>query len=129
MVDPNSWNLMAGDCKLHAKSSFTIGEGEFAEVYANCISGNEKIVILKIIRPPECSGMDAVGFIPAANCESRMELTSNNGYHVRIGDWGEYLVSRMTSPDGETIRTLDANVIVTKHAMTKGMPPIQNRFC
>lgn len=126
----NTWNLKDGDGKLNADSSFTIGEGEFAEVHASNVRCDGKLVILKIIRPPACSDMDVVGFIPKANCAARMELNQDNGWHGRIGDWGEYLISRMTSSDGKVTRTPEANVVVTKHRITKGMPPIQNQgFC
>ena len=130
MSKNNAWNLEAGDGKLNANSTFEVKEGEFAEVFASNISCDGRIVILKIMRPPECSNMDVVGFIPRANCSARMELNESNGWNARIGDWGEYLVSRMSSSDGKVIRTPEANVLVTKHRMTKGVPPIQNQgFC
>ncbi len=124
-----AWNLKPGDGLQYACSSFTINEGQYAEIAALNLCGDEKIFVIKIIRPPLCSDMDAIGVITPDCCGVKAALTRSNSIG-RIGEFGEYIVAREVDKRSQEPFSPQADVRVTRFTLKKGMAPLENKgFC
>lgn len=129
METNKAWNLVGGDGRQYAASSFTIGEGQYAEIAALNLCGDDKIIVIKIIRPPVCSDGNPIGVITTDCCGAKSALTASNPIG-RIGEFGEYIVAREVKRNNRKLLSPKADVRVTRYSLKKGVPPIDNKgFC
>lgn len=124
-----AWNLAPGDDRQFAKSSFTIEEGQYAEISAFGLCKDEKIVIVKIIRPPVCTDLNTVGIINKGCCGKKQALTADNQIGT-IGQFGEYVIAREIHGTTMKILAPNADARVNKFTLKKGIAPMADTgFC